>query len=396
MKPNLSIAESSYDFYLTPLIDCLTKIRDEIAQAKNKPDRLNLEQLEAIERTLQSSPNLRCRDELLQQLKLYRDRNGEEKNLFKSSTEPLFLAAFFDVRYAPDPFHFEFFEYETVPVPKAISDEFFAIALSVNLRRGSPGLRSDRVVALFPENWKFKNKLALDLDDQVFYFNNRFVERYFKYSIPMIQQFTDSSCFRSILNLKPSEVAQLSALWTWMHEHYHHNGALPLPRFLHYKDSKAAAAFEELRVDVGAIANLSQVAWMKEEAKQRAMEFVLCERILRYPIQCVPNENYDSIGSQMLFTFLNKHGYLSCKEHTLTLKKDWVQGIIAFSKELSRCEIEASKMDPKSGKNHLTQFARSLANFNQSTGRYELLDYYANCRRVMRLDSNMDSLKKAA
>jgi hypothetical protein len=251
------------------------------------------------------------------------------------------------------------------------------------LKRVSQGLTPEVMVALFPENWRFKNKIKLENDDRVFYFNNKFVDRFFKYSIPILSQCTEKNSFSSLRNIDRKKVRELVTLWTWMHEHHHHEGALPLPESLPYKNDRSSAAFEELRVDMGAISNLSKIKWMNNEEKKSAMEFILCERLLRYPIQNPPSESYDAIGSQMIFQFLKKHSYIQTKGHLLSLKPDWVNGVTQFSEELHRLNLEASQMTPEEGKKYLGSYSKSTGNYSATTRTYLLLPYYAECRDIL-------------
>lgn len=158
------------------------------------------------------------------------------------------LLDLFSVPYNPD-LGFDWLFFRSVTVPAYWKQRFPSQALPIAVVTYSPGFRSPRSVALFPENFL---KTPYPLESQpVYYFMDKFVERWFRITVPAVEKFLiDSQDFTSLLQKNSEEMLRVAATWVSMHEHFHEQGPLPIREALPIKSSRSAAALEELRVDL--------------------------------------------------------------------------------------------------------------------------------------------------
>jgi len=377
------VAEESLD----KLFGTLDEIRREIAVAP-PPDSLEPRHISAILHTLGTMPG-EWSAHLREQVRAYELAPHERKNIFRSESEPYVIASLFDVPGAPHPIHFEYAWFDHLRVSDEVAANFKSIASPVWLRRTSAGLCSERVVALFPENWKNKAGKKVELDDEVLYFINRFVERFFRYSLPILEKFTAPETFSTLKRAAVGDgaaerIRDLSVLWMRIHEHCHHLGRLPIPEFLHLKSTRFAGAVEEMRADVLGILEVSRFSGFSAEERSLISEFMLSERLLRYPVECLLRGeaiNYDAIGSQILLQFMLKAGGIAIVDGKFSLGPNWVESVESYAREVGGLEAEVAKMQPKQGRRAFQDFAKLWGGFySDSEARVdELNPFFMKC-----------------
>src|SRR5262249_13783486 len=144
--------------------------------------------------------------------------------------------------------------------------------------RMTAGFESRVVVALFPEN-HIDGVQALD--DLIFYFINKFVERHKRITRKMLDAVVAPEAFPLLRGASDEDIERASCWWVRLHEYHHRQGDMPIhiPEFLRAKSLKPLAGLEELRVDVsGMLACLHNDKLPAKDASL-AFQFILAERL---------------------------------------------------------------------------------------------------------------------
>ncbi len=226
-----------------------------------------------------------------------------------NDVEPNFIVGFFDIPYNTDAF-LEAAVVEPIPIPEIILDIVpDSEAMPVLLHCCTDGFKNPLSVAIFPENF-FQAKVKQH--HKAYYLIEKFVERFKSYTRVAIEATWSPTAFPDILTADDSLLTSASAIWVHMHEHYHKTGYLPLPKFLADKSSRNGAGAEELRVDILSILALLELQ-SNDTVLRASIQYILAERLIRYPLQATPQENYDARSSVALFEYLQRHGIIGIK-----------------------------------------------------------------------------------
>lgn len=114
-----------------------------------------------------------------------------------------------------------------------------------------------------------------------------------------------------------------------MHEHNHRVGFLPIPQYLDAKSTRNGAGAEELRVDILSLLALSQLK-SDDPVVTTAIQYILAERLIRYPLQAAPQDNYDARSSVALFNYLSRHGVIAKRGGKLFFEGGYTRLITAL------------------------------------------------------------------
>ncbi|MBS0266185.1 MAG: hypothetical protein JSS02_29920, partial [Planctomycetes bacterium] len=276
---------TSDDPMIHSLLDTLDMIRTEVERTSSAVTRLSNHQIHTLLSILENSNEEWVLD-IRQQILKYRAMPDTAKNLFFRTDHPGIFAAFFSGTDFKSKLGFEFASFEKLRTQSNLRVQVPSNATPIWLQRTSSGLVPLRVVALFPENWQKNLGRLPGCDEPVLYFIDRFVKRYFQYSVPTILIGTAAGSFVRLKELAGQHnvhdvIRQLSVDWMWLHESCHHLGCLPLPEFLRYKNTRSAGAVEEMRADVLALLELSKIHIDTGDFPTRELltEFILAERL---------------------------------------------------------------------------------------------------------------------
>jgi len=189
----------------------------------------------------------------------------------------------------------------TYPHPKAVFQ-------STRLLSASSGLREGNCVVFFPENIP----AAKPCTDQNFawFFFNRHVQIY-PHTLSLVAQLCgDGSPFGGETGLPsadvdPEDVYQARCVWGYLHDYFHHTGPRPLDQHLTLKTKWRPGLLEELKVDMK-----SAIACHEEQVPlgEIIFEYIVLERLFRYPAQPDPLRNFDSGTGFALGTWLAERG----------------------------------------------------------------------------------------
>src|SRR5690606_25598103 len=107
---------------------------------------------------------------------------------------------------------------------------------------------SDLAVAIFPENFLHAGEIPTEA--RSFYFIDKFVRRCKEKTIPFVRSKTTLRSLTLLKTATDEQIEEAASLWVYLHEHFHRQGVLPLPKALKLKSSRSTAGLEELRVDL--------------------------------------------------------------------------------------------------------------------------------------------------
>jgi hypothetical protein len=244
------------------------------------------------------------------------------------------------------------------------------------------GFRLPTCVALFPETYVATSPVLPR--HRVYYFIDRFIERYNRITYYTVQRFTHPESFSGLKQSEVTEITDACATWVRLHEHFHRRGYMPLPEHLPRKSSRSAAALEEVRVDALAIITCLDEAALGHNRGRLCAELVLAERLLRYPLQGCPQSNYDSRGTQLLFKYLVSRGVLREMDGSLSLDMGGVADalrelVIIINK--NECAMQTGG-DARVGSRH-RDLVRKLGGYNANRRGFELFPFYRRVRAAL-------------
>ena len=266
--------------------------------------------------------------------------------------------------------------YDECKIPKEIVDTFPSVARPVKVRRYSQGFNSDLAVAIFPEN--FADAGEIPTEARSFYFIDKFVHRCKEKTIPFIRSKTT---LRSLTLLKTATDEQIEAaasLWVYLHEHFHRQGVLPLPKALKLKSSRSTAGLEELRVDLLAMLSCSTEVVRRNCDAGVLEEFILAERLFRYGVERCPNTDYDSRGAHIFYRYLEAAGAISETADLIEVDMAEYRKLAAtLSRDIQTLEQQIVEKSFAEAKEMLTEYVRDMAAFDPAARMFPRGKFYS-------------------
>jgi hypothetical protein len=256
--------------------------------------------------------------------------------------DPELIVGFFDIPYNPDAF-LEAMYVKKIPIPDVVTDMVpVSEALPVIMQSCSEGFNNPLSVAVFAENYR---GAVIKEHHKAYYLIDKFVLRFKNYTRQAIKSLWSPTAFAEIIDADDKLLTSASAIWVHLHEHFHRTGYLPLPGHLKTKSSRSGAGAEELRVDILSLLALIKLR-SKEPELRAAVQYILAERLIRYPLQASPQDNYDARSSVALFRYLSRHGVIATQGGRLYFKggydalehalKSMAVKITAFERQISQ------------------------------------------------------------
>ena len=225
------------------------------------------------------------------------------------SVDPTFILGFFDVPYNPESY-LEAASLSFVPIPRSVLSRYpTSHAAPVLVQSSTDGFKEPLAVAVFGENY-----VGAELKEhhRAYYFVDKFARRFIDHTRAAVSNSWSPTAFSPLMDADYDTLIQASAIWVHLHEFHHRKGFLPLPKYLNDKSSRNAAGAEELRVDIWSILSLMSLV-PAEPITHIAIQYILAERLIRYPLQAEPQENYDARSSIALFNFLFRHDVIGSR-----------------------------------------------------------------------------------
>lgn len=197
---------------------------------------------------------------------------------------------------------------ESTPALQAAYPHPKAVFQSTRLLSASRGLREGNCVVFFPENIPSATRCT----DQNFawFFFNRHTEIYAQTLAITERLCGPGSPFEGedtlvSADVDPEDTYQARCVWGYLHDYFHHTGPRPLDQHLAIKTTWRPGLLEELKVDM-----LSAIACFEEDVPygRIVFEYIILERLLRYPAQPEPLRNFDAGTGFALGTWLASQG----------------------------------------------------------------------------------------
>lgn len=197
---------------------------------------------------------------------------------------------------------------------------------SMRLVCASRGLRVGNCIALFPESVA----AATPVRRQHFgmFFLNKFQRIYTELTLPAARRvLVGPGAGREdgwrTADLDPATCYSARCLWAYLHDYCHHQGPRPLHRNLKVKQNWFVGLLEETKVDAQAVL-VSQRTGGHFGAE--ILEFMLLERIFRYPTHPAAVRNFDAGSGLLMYTWLRATGALKT-EAGGRLSIDWGRSV---------------------------------------------------------------------
>ncbi|MGE0172459.1 MAG: DUF6421 family protein [Oligoflexales bacterium] len=309
---------------------------------------------------------------------------GGEKPIFESSRavnvsgKSGIMLGLFAAPYNKD-LGLECIVYGECSIPPAIAKAFPSVGRPVMVRRYSKGFNSDFSVAIFPEN--FADAGVIPMDARSFYFIDKFVDRCRRITIPFVKNKTTINSLRSLKTATDEQLKEVASLWVFLHEHFHRQGALPLPQALTLKSSKSTAGLEELRVDLLAMLACRSEIVRKNCNATLLEEFVLAERLFRYGIERCPNADYDSRGAHVFYRYLEKNGLVLDQDALLDVDMVRFRRLARrLSHDIQMLEEQTVSLPFVKAKARLSGYVKNVARFDEVAKVFPRAKFYVGSK----------------
>lgn len=171
------------------------------------------------------------------------------------------------------------------------------------LLAGSKGLMSGNCIVFFPENVATAKKV--ESQSFSFFFLNKFQRIFLAETLPRAQHFFADQSWASE-KLTPKQCYSARAIWCYVHDYFHQCGPRPFDSNLQVKMNFFVGLLEETKVDCQAAVTAYQ---QKVPFGREIVEFIVLERLLRYPNQPDASRNFDAGCGIFLFEWLLQEGH---------------------------------------------------------------------------------------
>jgi len=235
---------------------------------------------------------------------------------------------------------------------------------------GSEGLMTGNCIVFFPENVATKTKI--NIQNFALFFFNKFYHIYQSITRQITFQLVGEKGGRSF-QLTPRECYSARCIWGYLHDYYHHRGPRPIHSNLQTKLNFFVGMLEEIKVDCQTI-----ITAFEDDIPYglEIVEFILYERLLRYPTQPDVQNNFDSGTGLLMLDWLISEGYgvtLSKEKVALDLAH-CIEGLRRLVEIIERIEMID---DHDKYKEEAIQFVRKhLKEGEDSTIKYEIPSTY--------------------
>ncbi|WCM93428.1 DUF6421 family protein [Acidovorax sp. NCPPB 2350] len=181
---------------------------------------------------------------------------------------------------------------------------------SARLLAASAGFMEGNCIVFFPENIRARDKVSHQ--QYALFFFNKFQKIYEEITLRNTTTFIGADLAEAWMGasrgMAPEDCYRARCVWGYLHDYYHHRGPMPLDTNLQLKLNWHAGLLEEIKVDSQVVLECldPRIAYGAS-----VIEFVLLERLFRYPLQVDVCRNFDSGTGVFLFEWLAEHGAIA-------------------------------------------------------------------------------------
>lgn len=247
---------------------------------------------------------------------------------------------------------------------------------------GSKGLVSGNCIVFFPENVATARKV--ESQSFSFFFLNKFQRIFLAKTLPRARQmFADQSWASE--KLTPQQCYSARAIWCYVHDYFHQCGPRPFDSNLQVKMNFFVGLLEETKVDCQAAVTAYN---HKVPFGREIVEFILLERLLRYPNQPDSTRNFDAGCGLFLFEWLLQEGY-GLHETTGGVQID-IDGCVAGMAVLAE-KIEALEYttDNAEYRRLAKNFVRTLLPEGTDGARFAIPERYSRVTQALHVDHSL-------
>lgn len=228
---------------------------------------------------------------------------------------------------------------------------------STRLLEATLGFGTGNCVVFFPEY--ISASTAVDSQQYAVFFFNKFIRIYLQQTMPRVvellgagDQLFGGDAWRST-QLSAEAFYRLRCVWGYLHDYFHHSGPRPLDRHLNLKQDWHAGVVEELKVDCQTVLAAAE---RRFDGWRELVEFILFERMFRYPAQGDSPTNFDSATGCLLFDWLWRRGALRSKSGALGIDYDVCLDVLrAFVRTAEEIERISDDAEYLAGVNELVR-----------------------------------------
>ena len=247
---------------------------------------------------------------------------------------------------------------------------------------GSKGLIDGNCIVFFPENVA----TAVKVESQAFalFFLNKFQPIFQAETLPRARRLFGDRSWASE-NLTPEKCYSARAIWCYVHDYFHQCGPRPFDSNIQVKMNFFVGLLEETKVDCQAALAAYQ---NKVPFGREIIEFILLERLLRYPSQPDATSNFDAGCGIFLFEWLMQGGYgLSEKENGADIDIDGcITGMAVLAERIEAIE---TTLDNAEYRRLAKSFVRTRLPEGVDKARFAIPEHYARMSRFMNADQRV-------
>ncbi|HET8839928.1 MAG TPA: DUF6421 family protein, partial [Ktedonobacteraceae bacterium] len=285
-----------------------------------------------------------------------------------------FLECFLALRYEPEEL-LQVMEYMYHADAKSVCS-------SVRLMAGSKGVMSGNCIVFFPENVATARKI----ESQSFslFFLNKFQRILLEETLPRARQMFPDQTWASE-SLDPEKCYAARSIWCYTHDYFHQCGPRPFDSNIQVKMNFFVGLLEETKVDCqAALAGYrNHVPFGRE-----IVEFILLERLLRYPNQPDAPTNFDAGCGIFLFEWLLQEGYglYEVGDRVHIDVDDCAAGMAVLADRIEAIEYTTDNAEYRS---LAKSFVRTLLPEGINKARFSVPERYKRVTRSLPVGQNM-------
>ncbi len=215
---------------------------------------------------------------------------------------------------------------------------------AVQLLQASRGFEEGNCLVFFPEN--IRTQAITCTQKYALFFFSKFHSIFHGQTMPLARKafgarglLTSDTRWHSE-QLTAEDTYRARSLWGYLHDYFHHQGPRPLDTHLPLKCRWSSGLLEEIKVD-------AQVVLACLDARVAfapiLMEFVLLERLLRYPSEPDALRTFDAASGVLLWAYLAREGALRPRGDHFTIDARALRkalGLLVTRIETLECEAD--------------------------------------------------------
>lgn len=212
---------------------------------------------------------------------------------------------------------------------------------STRLITGSRGFMLGNCIVFFPET--VASSVKVNKQKYALFFFNKFKEIYVTHTMPVVNSLLGSKDLFTgkeewISTEQTADKYYFSrCIWGYLHDYFHHTGPRPFDENIQLKLNWYVGLLEELKVDCQTILACYNNDF---DFRQEVIQFVLFERLFRYPLQEDAEQNFDSGTGFLLFEFLFKANCILENDGRISLNlKETVKHLGSFISAVEQIEL---------------------------------------------------------